>query len=180
MGSAWSQESYIKAYRFAAEAHQGQLFPGTELPYLMHVSLVCMEVIAALANETDLDGDLAIQCALLHDVIEDTAVTHEMLAAGFGKDVADGVLALTKDESLPKEEQMRDSLERILEQHAEIGMVKLADRITNLMRPPTYWTRAKKEAYQLEALEIHDTLCDSSDFLSQRLLEKIEQYKEYF
>jgi (p)ppGpp synthase/HD superfamily hydrolase len=180
MGSAWSQESYIKAYRFAAEAHQGQLFPGTELPYLMHVSLVCMEVIAALAYENDLDGDLAIQCALLHDVIEDTAVTFEMLAAGFGEDIANGVLALTKDETLPKEEQMRDSLERILEQPAEIGMVKLSDRITNLMRPPTYWTRAKKEAYQLEALEIHDTLCDSSEFLSQRLLEKIEGYKEYF
>ena len=30
----WSQESYLKAYRFAAKAHRGQKFPGTELPYI--------------------------------------------------------------------------------------------------------------------------------------------------
>lgn len=33
----WSQETYLKACRFAAEAHQGQRFPGTELPYLYHL-----------------------------------------------------------------------------------------------------------------------------------------------
>ncbi len=180
MSSTWTQDSYIKAYRFAATAHLGQIFHGTDLPYLFHVTLVCMEVIAALAHEDDLDGDLAIQCALLHDVLEDTDATYEMLASAFGKKVADGVLALTKDESLPKEEQMRDSLERILKEPAEVGMVKLADRITNLIRPPSYWARADKEAYQLEALEIHDTLRGSSDYLSQRLLEKIEGYREYF
>jgi (p)ppGpp synthase/HD superfamily hydrolase len=72
MNLNWSQETYAKAYRFAAEAHNGQLFPGTELPYIMHVSFVSMEVIAALAQEPELDGNLAVQCALLHDVIEDT------------------------------------------------------------------------------------------------------------
>lgn len=47
----WSQKIYAKTYRFAAVAHHGQLFPGTELPYIMHVSFVSMEVIAALAHE---------------------------------------------------------------------------------------------------------------------------------
>ena len=42
MSSNWTQEAYAKAYRVAAEAHLGQLFPGTELPYLFHVTLVCM------------------------------------------------------------------------------------------------------------------------------------------
>jgi len=41
--SHWSQDTYIKAYRFAAEAHNGQLVPGTTLPYLMHISMVAME-----------------------------------------------------------------------------------------------------------------------------------------
>lgn len=66
----WSQEIYTKAYQFAAEAHNGQRFPGTELPYMMHVSFVSMEVMAALAHELERDGNLAVQCALLHDVIE--------------------------------------------------------------------------------------------------------------
>jgi (p)ppGpp synthase/HD superfamily hydrolase len=54
-----------------AEAHHGQLFPGTELPYIMHVSFVSMEVMAALAQEPTRDGNLAVQYALLRDVIED-------------------------------------------------------------------------------------------------------------
>ena len=65
----WSQESYIKALLFAADAHNGQKVPGTELPYLTHLTMVSMEVVAALAVEDGLDGDLAILCALLHDVL---------------------------------------------------------------------------------------------------------------
>lgn len=57
----WSQESYIKAYIFAAHAHQGQKFPGTNIPYIMHLSFVSMEIIAALNAEKEHDGDLAIQ-----------------------------------------------------------------------------------------------------------------------
>jgi hypothetical protein len=71
----WSQEKYIRAYRFAAEAHNNQKFPGTELPYLVHVGLVSMEIMASLSHSDGVDGDLAIQCALLHDVIEDTEIT---------------------------------------------------------------------------------------------------------
>jgi guanosine-3',5'-bis(diphosphate) 3'-pyrophosphohydrolase len=68
----WDKETFTKAYRFAEKAHRGQLFPGTQLPYIMHLSFVCMEVMAALAYDPRRDGNLAVQCALLHDVIEDT------------------------------------------------------------------------------------------------------------
>ena len=55
MASEWSQEVYIRTYRFAAKAHWNsdnkQLLPGTDIPYLMHFSLVAMEVIAALEKE---------------------------------------------------------------------------------------------------------------------------------
>ena len=176
----WSQEIYTKAYRFAAEAHNGQLFPGTELPYIMHASFACMEVMAALVHEPERDGNLAVQCALLHDVIEDTKVSYEDVKGGFGTAVADGVLALTKDKNLPKPQQMADSLRRIREQPHEIWLVKLADRITNLAEPPHYWTREKKERYQQEAILIHAALHEASPYLSQRLLEKIDAYTAYF
>jgi (p)ppGpp synthase/HD superfamily hydrolase len=55
-------------------------------------------------------------------------------------------------------------------------MVKLADRISNLQPPPPHWTREKISRYWDEAIEIHTTLKDASPFLSQRLLEKIENY----
>ncbi|NER53078.1 MAG: hypothetical protein F6J92_41880 [Symploca sp. SIO1A3] len=64
----WTQEDYIQAFRFAAQAHLGQTYPGTDLPYLMHLSFVCMEMIAALAVEPQANETLAVQSALLHDV----------------------------------------------------------------------------------------------------------------
>ena len=80
MPSTWSQEKYIKALKFAAEAHNGQTVPGSDLPYIVHVTMVAMEVIAALAHEDGMDGDLVVQCALLHDAIEDAGISRDDLA----------------------------------------------------------------------------------------------------
>ena len=186
--SSWSQDVYISAYRFAAEAHWNseiqQLVPGTDIPYLMHFTLVAMEVIAALEKESNLDGNLAIQCALLHDTIEDTITTYEQLIEIFGIAVANGVNALTKDESigknlvkqLKKERQMADSLERIRQQPIEIWIVKMADRITNLQPPPEDWTPEKIDRYGEEAILIHDRLKEGSGYLADRLMKKIDDY----
>jgi (p)ppGpp synthase/HD superfamily hydrolase len=176
MPSNWSQELYITAYRFAARAHQGQIYPGTELPYIMHLSFVSMEILGGLSVESGRDGDLAVQCALLHDTIEDTATTYADLAAKFGENVADGVLALSKDPTLEKSQQLTDSLQRIRSQPPEIWMVKLADRISNLQPPPSHWTSEKILRYRDEAMEIHTSLQAASPFLGMRLLEKIEHY----
>jgi (p)ppGpp synthase/HD superfamily hydrolase len=179
MGHSWSQDDYARAYRFAAQAHQGQTVPGTDLPYIMHLSFVSMEVIAALGAEPGRDGNLAVQCALLHDVIEDTDVTFDQVEAAFGNAVAQGVLALSKDETLEKSRQMQDSLRRIQQQPREVWMVKLADRISNLAPPPYYWTKEKIARYREEATEIYDALHSASRFLAARLLDKIEAYKAY-
>ncbi len=100
MPSDWSQDAYSAALRYAATAHNGQTVPGTDLPYVVHAAVVAMEVVAALSHEDGLDGDLAVQCALLHDVLEDTGVTRERLAADFGTRVAEEVSALTKNDRL--------------------------------------------------------------------------------
>ena len=188
MQNNWHQSEYSKAYRFAAEAHQGQTVPGTELPYLMHVSLVSMEILAALAIETERDGNLAVQCALLHDVIEDTDRGYEEVEAEFGPKVAQGVLALTKDKTMgqalqdrsqAKAVQMQDSLQRIQQQPPEVWMVKLADRITNLAPPPHFWTKEKIARYREEAIKIHTALHGASTYLGDRLLARIEEYEQY-
>ena len=175
----WSQETYLKACRFAAEAHQGQRFPGTELPYLYHLTLVAMEVIAALHAEPHHDGELALCCALLHDTLEDTKVTPEEITEKFGESVASGVLALTKDSRLDKAEQMPRSLMRIQAQPPEIALVKLADRITNLQPPPPDWTPEKCARYLQEARTIYDALHPASPFLAARLKQKMETYRIY-
>jgi (p)ppGpp synthase/HD superfamily hydrolase len=176
----WNADSLIQAWRFAAEAHQGQRVPGTELPYLTHLGQVVMEVMGAVAVEPLANADLPILCAVLHDVIEDTAVTYEQVQAQFGLAVADGVLALTKDETLPtKAAQMEDSLARIKQQPRELWLVKLGDRIANLGQPPQHWTAEKIAAYREEAVKIHQQLGEASPLLGDRLLSKIAAYGAY-
>ncbi|MDF5706663.1 MAG: HD domain-containing protein [Nostoc sp. S4] len=179
MQQNWSQESYVKALKKAAQAHHGQKIPGSEIPYIIHLSFVSMEVIAALNVEKECDGNLAIQCAILHDVIEDTAMTFEEIKTEFGESIANGVLALTKDNSLEKHLQITDSLRRIKKQPPEIWMVKLADRISNLQAPPYYWNQDKILRYREEGIQIYEALKDASQFLASRLASKIEDYKVF-
>jgi (p)ppGpp synthase/HD superfamily hydrolase len=179
MSINWSQEIYIRAYRFAAKAHNGQKFPGTDLPYIMHISFVGMEVMAALKHEPEQNENLALQCALLHDVIEDTDMTFEQVKTEFGAEVSAGVSALSKNPKLDKTMQLKDTLQRIQKQPYEVWLVKLADRVSNLGPPPHSWTRNKIKRYQREALEIHSALQKASIYLSNRLLYKIKQYETY-
>ncbi len=172
----WSQDLYLKAIRFAGEAHGDQKIPGTNLPYIIHLTSVSMEIMAAVcAGETE-NPDLAVQCALLHDTIEDAGKTYDEIELIFGGDAASGVLALTKNNRLDKNLRMRDSIERIKLQPREIWMVKLADRITNLQTPPNHWSSQKIQSYRIEAEYILDQLGSASSLLEERLRKKIEVY----
>ena len=179
MNNNWQQDKYVKACKFAAQAHNGQLVPGTDLPYLVHLSLVSMEIIAAIGTDDRYDADLAMQCAWLHDTIEDTETSYDDIVENFGVAVADGVLALTKNNSLPKSEQMGDSLRRIRLQPKEVWVVKLADRITNLQPPPSKWSQEKIANYRIEALLIYEELKDANEMLADRLLAKAQEYKAF-
>jgi (p)ppGpp synthase/HD superfamily hydrolase len=75
MPLSWSQDTYIGAFRHAAQAYKGQLIPKTDLSYRMHLGLVCMEIIAALAAKPVANPKRAISWALLHDTIEDKAIS---------------------------------------------------------------------------------------------------------
>lgn len=177
----FSQENYIEILTYAAHAHGVQKTPN-DLPYITHISCVAMEIINA-CEKSKLDekkADFAITCALLHDVIEDTLITYDELYVKFGPDIADGVEALTKDKTLKtKQDQMRDSIEKLLTQPYEVQMVKLADRITNLSIPPQHWDNEKIKSYAKEASFILSCLGNSNIYLAKRLEEKVENYKKY-
>lgn len=183
--TAWSPDAWLEAWRFAAEAHVGQLVPGSDQPYVVHVGAVAMEVANAIARRAELGRpvehpDLAVQVALLHDVVEDTAVSLDQVRARFGDPIAEGVAALSKDPAIAdKPARMRDSLARIRTQPAEVWMVKLGDRITNLQAPPKHWSLAKIRAYRTEAGLIHGQLAAACPVLGPRLLAKIADYAQY-
>lgn len=179
----FSVEDFKTNVAFALQAHGEQKTPHG-LPYSMHLLSVTSEVIAALSVESlsyD-ENNVAIACALLHDVNEDTPfeVSKQSPIAGHKEVIAKGVAALTKDKTLwTKKAQMEDSLKRLKERQNCVAMVKLADRITNLDRPPSHWDTAKKKAYVEEASLILEHLGSAHGYLARKLASKIEAYAVY-
>ena len=154
------------------------MLPGSEKPYIIHITFVAMEIISLLSIEAGWDGDLALQTALLHDVVEDTDRRPDDIARRFGKPVADGVAALTKNPKIQeRRRQLEDSLKRIRKQPWEIWLVKLADRLANMAHPPPHWSPEHVAAYREEAKLIHRNLGKANPFLARRLSRRIAAYR---
>lgn len=175
------QSIYQETIKFAAQKHgeMNQTIPGTNLPYVVHLSNVAMEILLAAQETKAFDLRYAIQVALLHDTLEDTNTTFEELQEFFGSEVAQAVRALTKNKDIPKADQMTDSLTRIKQLPKEVWAVKLADRITNLQAPPAHWSSEKIQAYQTQALQIAQELESGNSYLENRLARKINEYSSY-
>ena len=78
-----------KAYKFAKESHEDQERESGE-KYIVHPLNV-----AYILAELELD-ESTIAAALLHDVVEDTPITHEDIVEGFGEEIAEMVDGVTK------------------------------------------------------------------------------------
>ena len=59
-------------------------------------------------------------------------------------------------------------------------VVKLADRITNLQQPPSYWTTEKIRGYHAEAERILEALGPASPYLTARMEVKLAAYQRHF
>ena len=81
---------------FATEHHQHQHRKGTKIPYMVQLLNVCK-----LVAENNC-SDEVLAAALLHDVVEDTDVTIEEVAATFGDTVAEIVKVATELDKLEK------------------------------------------------------------------------------
>lgn len=180
----WSIDELQKVWQLASRLHNGQEYGGHQvgekIEYLNHIGSVTFEILNAITEEKGMNADLAIKCAVLHDSIEDTEQSYEGVKNLFGEEVANGVMALTKNEKLDgKEKMMLDSLSRIKQQPKEVWAVKMADRICNLYASPFYWNNEKRVKYQQEARLIHRELKDGNKYLAERLEKKINDYSKY-
>lgn len=90
MGFFLKTELINDAYDFGRKAHKDQVRKYTSEPYFTH----CVRVAEAVADHVD--DEAAIVAALLHDTVEDTETTHEIILERFGEDVAEYVWYLTK------------------------------------------------------------------------------------
>jgi len=141
------------AYDMANAAHAGQKRKDGS-PYVTH----CVAA-ADISVDLGLDEDSVI-AALLHDVIEDTTLTHADIAHQFGSAVADiveGVTKLTRMQYATKEEEQMENLRKMLMAMAKdirVILIKIADRLHN-MRTMDYQTAEKQRSKSLETMEIY-------------------------
>ncbi|MDP1802157.1 MAG: HD domain-containing protein [Bacteroidota bacterium] len=184
MRNNWSIDELQDIWQLASKLHDGQKYggpnDGEQVEYINHIGSVTFEIINAINNSNDINAELAIKCAMLHDTLEDTNFSFEKTKELFGKEVAEGVLALTKNSELENsDEKMKDSLKRIKLQPKEVWAVKLADRICNLYEPPFYWKNEKKLKYIEEAKLILAELKEGNSYLAERLDCKIKVYHKF-
>ena len=122
----------------ASRAHKGQYRKDRRTPYIIHPARV-----AGLVGTFN-GSHVAIIAAWLHDVYEDCSpewiVMTDTLVAGLPlpdderRDIAAIVDAMTKRNSISKKPaRLSDSLDRILDAPPEATLVKICDRIDNLL-----------------------------------------------
>ncbi|MCZ2407786.1 MAG: bifunctional (p)ppGpp synthetase/guanosine-3',5'-bis(diphosphate) 3'-pyrophosphohydrolase [Burkholderiales bacterium] len=155
---AASIEQVRQAYRFADEAHLGQLRNSGE-PYITHPIAV-----AALCASWKLDAQ-ALMAALLHDAMEDCGVTKADLIERFGAPVAEMVDGLTKLDKLQfttREENQAESFRKMLlamARDVRVILIKLADRTHNMRTlsdmPRSKWGRISSETLDIYAPIAH-------------------------
>ncbi|WP_298614000.1 bifunctional (p)ppGpp synthetase/guanosine-3',5'-bis(diphosphate) 3'-pyrophosphohydrolase [uncultured Thermosynechococcus sp.] len=147
-----------RAFQFAYDLHKGQQRASGE-PYIAHP-------VAVASILRDLGGGPALLAAgLLHDVIEDTAVTAEELEANFGAEVrrlVEGVTKLSKFNFSSKTERQAESFRRMflaMAQDIRVIVVKLADRLHN-MRTLEYLPEDRRRAIAQETRDVFAPLAN--------------------
>ena len=148
-----------KAYKIAYKAHEGQKRKSGE-PYIIHPVCVCI-----ILAELELDKE-TIVAGMLHDVVEDTIMTSEEIAAEFSDEVAllvDGVTKLTQlNYVADKVEVQAENLRKMflaLAKDIRVILIKLADRLHN-MRTMQYQTPEKQKEKSTETMDIYAPIAD--------------------
>ncbi|MEK9952613.1 MAG: bifunctional (p)ppGpp synthetase/guanosine-3',5'-bis(diphosphate) 3'-pyrophosphohydrolase [Curvibacter sp.] len=147
-------EQVRQAYRYADEAHLGQLRNSGE-PYITHPIAV-----AAQCADWKLDAQ-ALMAALLHDALEDCGISKVELIERFGAPVAELVDGLTKLDKLQfntREESQAESFRKMLlamARDVRVILIKLADRSHNMRTlsdvPRSKWARIASETLEIYA-----------------------------
>lgn len=141
-----------KAYQYAETLHEGQ-YRQSGKPYIMHPLNV-----AYILSEMNADAD-TICAGLLHDTLEDTDITKEIIAQEFNEEVANLVNGVTKISKLnfsSKNDQNMANTRKIITSittDVRIIIIKLADRLHN-MRTLMYKSEFKQKENSMETMDI--------------------------
>ena len=147
-----------RAYDYAKENHGEQCRKSGE-PYIIHPLNV-----AYILSTLGLD-DETLCAALLHDVVEDTPVTHEDLTRDFGETISEMVAGVTKLSQFTYNTQEEQQVENYRKMFLAMGkdirvvLIKLADRLHN-MRTLQFLSRARQIANAEETQNLYAPLAN--------------------
>jgi (p)ppGpp synthase/HD superfamily hydrolase len=166
----------LRAADAAARWHIHQRRKGSaQEPYINHL-LEVANLVTAATNGTDPNVVIA---ALLHDAIEDQGRAAETIASEFGQNVADIVMEVTDDKSLPKAERKRRQVESASKKSREAKLIKLADKTSNVRAvansPAPDWSVERRFQYIEWARSVVAGLRGTSPWLEQQFDEAAEQ-----
>ena len=142
-----------RAYEFTAIQHADQKRLSGE-PFISHP----LEVVYILAG-MKMDP-VCLVAGMLHDVIEDTHTTTELIRQDFGAEVArivEGVTKISRIRFLSPEEQQAENFRKMvlaMVDDIRVVLVKLADRLHN-MRTLGFLPPDRRERMARETLEIY-------------------------
>ncbi|MDX6595576.1 MAG: hypothetical protein QOI72_958 [Solirubrobacterales bacterium] len=126
--AAAESELIRKALEMAEAAHAGQIRNGSGGMAYIHHPVAVAELLAA--NGFD---ESTVAAALLHDVVEDSAVSIDEITANFGQRVAGLVAALTEDGSIDPFERRKDEHRRHVEEAGREALaIYAADKLSNI------------------------------------------------
>ena len=155
----FNKDTLSKAYEFAVNAHKNQKRKSGD-PFVNHPLAV-----ANILSDLRLDS-ATIVTGLLHDTIEDTKTTYNVVLKEFGKEVADLVDGVTKISALEdkaadkyKAENFR-KLILATSKDIRVLLVKLADRLHNMRTIKAFDSKEKQKRISRETMEVYAPLAD--------------------
>ena len=108
------------AKKYARKYHKGQLRKSTK-PYIVHP-----ENVVNYMKQSGVKEKNSLAIGWLHDTIENTSLTYNMIKNVFGRYVADGVYVLTRN--VDRNEYKK----RLSSAPEDIKMIKLCDTLDNI------------------------------------------------
>ncbi|MBU1151914.1 RelA/SpoT family protein [Patescibacteria group bacterium] len=145
---------FREAFRFAEEAHKGQMRKDKKTPYIVH-PIKAVEILAEFHAD-----EATLIAAVLHDVPEDTMVDIQEIEHRFGKEVSflvDGVTKLSKMQYRHNmDDRAVESLKKLFlhsSKDLRAIVIKLADRLHN-METLNFVRPEKRVRIASETLEI--------------------------
>jgi len=122
-----ARHAIFDAIEFAVRAHKGQYRKGTKIPYVVHPINMGRILIENGCS------DRVVIAGILHDVIEDTDVSIDLIREQFGEDVANLVMwGSEKDKSDTWENRKRHTLASLESAPMDVLLISLVDKLDNI------------------------------------------------